>query len=79
MRTAPDAGGFFVGDYEGLSASLLPFFGAANSGNTANRTDIFAGLGREIGEDNGQVQVDDHSPQSVRQRIKAHREVHAGR
>jgi hypothetical protein len=79
MRTAPDAGGFFVGDYEGLSASLLPFFGAANSGNTANRTDIFAGLGQEIGEDNGRVQVDDHSPLGVRQRIKAHREVHAGR
>jgi hypothetical protein len=44
MRTAPDAGGFFVGDYEGLtpSAEFTPFFVAANSGNTANRTDVFA-------------------------------------
>jgi hypothetical protein len=48
MRTAPDAGGFFVGDYEGLSSlsSLLPlfvpFFVMTNSGNLSNRTDVFA-------------------------------------
>jgi hypothetical protein len=44
MRTAPVARGFFVGDYEGLtpSAEFTPFFVAANSGNTANRTDVFA-------------------------------------
>jgi hypothetical protein len=44
MRTAPDAGGFFTGDYEGLtpSAEFTPFFVAANSGNLANRTDVFA-------------------------------------
>ncbi len=44
METAPVARGFFVGDYEGLAAagnSFVAFFGAANSGNTANRTDIF--------------------------------------
>jgi hypothetical protein len=43
--TAPDAGGFFLGDYEGLAASgasFLAFFAQANSGNTSNRTDIFA-------------------------------------
>jgi BNR/Asp-box repeat len=46
MRTAPVARGFFTGDYEGLapSAEFSPFFVAANSGNTANRTDVFATL-----------------------------------
>jgi hypothetical protein len=45
MKTAPVAGGFFVGDYEGLDtrgASFVPFFVATNSGNTSNRTDVFA-------------------------------------
>ena len=46
MRTAPVARGFFVGDYEGLapSAEFTPFFVAANSGDTANRTDVFSAL-----------------------------------
>jgi hypothetical protein len=45
MKAAPNAGGFFVGDYEGLDTSgttFKPFFVATNSGNTANRTDVFA-------------------------------------
>jgi hypothetical protein len=45
MKTAPVARGFFVGDYEGLSAvgnSFVPFFVQANSGITANRTDVFS-------------------------------------
>ena len=44
MMTAPDAGGFFLGDYQGLGVSgmsFMPFFVAANSGDTANRTDVF--------------------------------------
>ena len=44
MRTAPDARGFFVGDYEGLTSAdgrFLPVFVSANSGNLANRTDVF--------------------------------------
>ncbi len=44
MLTAPNAGGFFVGDYEGLDANgtdFVPFFVQANSGNTSNRTDVF--------------------------------------
>jgi hypothetical protein len=44
MRTAPDAGGFFVGDYEGLDTSGERFqnvFVTANDGNLANRTDVF--------------------------------------
>jgi hypothetical protein len=45
MRTAPDALGFFVGDYEGLTStgrSFAPVFVIANSGNTSNRTDVFS-------------------------------------
>ena len=45
MRSAPDAGGFFVGDYEGLTSArgqFNAFFIAANSGNAANPTDAFA-------------------------------------
>ncbi len=45
MKTAPVARGFFVGDYEGLDTNgttFVPFFVQANSGNTANRTDVFA-------------------------------------
>ena len=44
MLTAPNAGGFFVGDYEGIGiagTTFRPFFVAANSGNTSNRTDVF--------------------------------------
>jgi len=42
---APNAEGYFLGDYEGLvwsGDSFLSFFVAANSGNTQNRTDVFA-------------------------------------
>lgn len=45
MKTAPNAEGFFIGDYAGLDArgaAFLPFFMQTNSGNTANRTDVFA-------------------------------------
>jgi BNR/Asp-box repeat len=44
MRTAPDARGFFVGDYEGLTntGNFLPVFVTANNGNLANRTDVFS-------------------------------------
>jgi hypothetical protein len=52
MRTAPFANGFFVGDYEGLTSAggrFLPVFVAANSGNLANRTDVFAAAVRASG------------------------------
>jgi Neuraminidase (sialidase) len=45
METAPVAGGFFIGDYEGLSNignRFLPFFVQTNSGNINDRTDVFA-------------------------------------
>jgi hypothetical protein len=44
METAPDANGYFLGDYEGLARagnSFVAFFGMTNNGNLANRTDIF--------------------------------------
>jgi hypothetical protein len=47
METAPDAVGYFVGDYEGLAragTSFLSVFGKANDGNTSNRTDIVSSL-----------------------------------
>jgi hypothetical protein len=49
MTTAPDALGYFVGDYAGLDFAggglrpgFKPFQVRANSGNLANRTDAFA-------------------------------------
>jgi hypothetical protein len=45
MLTAPFARGFFVGDYQGMAtagATFRPLFVQSNSGNTANRTDVFA-------------------------------------
>lgn len=43
--TAPFAGGYFLGDYQALVSSynvFIPFFVKTNSGNFANRTDVFA-------------------------------------
>ncbi len=45
MRGAPNARGFFVGDYEGLTHvgnRFIPFFVSANNGNTANPTDGYS-------------------------------------
>jgi len=49
MTTAPDALGYFVGDYEGLDHAggglepgFKPFFVRANDGNLLNRTDVFS-------------------------------------
>lgn len=44
MRTAPDALGYFVGDYAGLGhfgTTFHPTWVGANDGNTTNRTDVF--------------------------------------
>jgi nucleoside-diphosphate-sugar epimerase len=45
MRSAPFAGGFFMGDYEGLDSAgrtFKPVFGVANTGNQANPTNMLA-------------------------------------
>ena len=44
FTTAPVAGGYFLGDYQGLGNvgnAFVPFFAATNSGNATNPTDIF--------------------------------------
>jgi len=45
ISVAPNASGYFLGDYTGLvsaGTTFIAFFGRTNSGTTANRTDIFA-------------------------------------
>jgi len=45
LTTAPNAEGFFVGDYQGLIAigsTFVPFFVQTNTENLTNRTDVFA-------------------------------------
>jgi hypothetical protein len=81
MRTAPFARGFFVGDYEGLTSELMPFFVMANSGNTTNRTDVFAALMAEGSSDTGVSNRQERGGGSpnTRARINAHREVHTDR
>ncbi len=83
MRTAPSAGGFFVGDYQGLNhagATFIPFFVKTNSGDLANRTDVFAAApeeedvekgNREVANDREEVNV---IPLSLRQRVESHRQ-----
>jgi hypothetical protein len=44
MKAAPFAGGFFLGDYEGLAtigSTFVPLFVQANTGNSLNPTDAF--------------------------------------
>ncbi len=44
MLNAPNAGGFFVGDYESLASigtTFEPFFVQTNDENKDNRTDVF--------------------------------------
>jgi hypothetical protein len=44
LATAPEAGGYFLGDYHGLvhaGGAFLPLLGAAHDGDMTNRTDIF--------------------------------------
>ena len=83
MRTAPVARGFFVGDYEGMTSELMPFFVQANSGNKENRTDVFAAISPEetndAGAGNRQEQSGSAGTPNARARINAHREVHADR
>jgi hypothetical protein len=45
ISVAPNAGGYFLGDYTGLvsaGTTFIAFFGKTNAGATNNRTDIFA-------------------------------------
>ena len=45
MATAPNARGLFIGDYQALTSAnnvFVPVYVRTNSGDTANRTDVFA-------------------------------------
>jgi len=45
LSTAPFANGLFLGDYQGLVAAgstFVPFYAAVNTGDLANRTNVFA-------------------------------------
>ena len=47
LAIAPNAGGLFLGDYQALASIgnvFVPFFVQTNSGNTSNRTDVYASL-----------------------------------
>jgi hypothetical protein len=83
MRTAPITRGFFVGDYQGLNHAgerFIPFFVKTNSGQVANRTDVFAAVpGEEDDEERSRREVANDRvevnaiPLSLRQRVEAHR------
>ncbi len=52
MTIAPVANGMFVGDYQGLVSAngrFVPFYGRANTGDIANRTDIVAAPLADLG------------------------------
>jgi BNR repeat protein len=52
LADAPNAGGLFVGDYQGLvsvGSVFVPFYAAVNNGDFANRTDVFASLASAVG------------------------------
>ena len=47
LAIAPLSGGLFLGDYQALvtiGELFVPFYAATNTGDLANRTDIFASL-----------------------------------
>ncbi len=51
LATAPVARGYFLGDYQGLSSAdnvFIPVYVRTNSGDTANRTDVFAVATRSL-------------------------------
>jgi hypothetical protein len=79
MRTAPFAAGFFAGDYEGMSKTLMPFFVKTNSGNVANRTDVFAAFTSEQETEGNDAEQVNARPQTGRDQVRSHREVHADR
>jgi hypothetical protein len=52
LAIAPNAGGLFLGDYQGLVAAgggFVPFYATVNTGDLANRTDVFASSVTSVG------------------------------
>ena len=68
LALAPDALGLFLGDYHALTSigsTFVPFYVRTNNGNTANRTDVFAGLLNSQGtaaKSASGIAVGDHAP-----------------
>jgi hypothetical protein len=65
LRTAPRSSGFMITDYEGLvpsEESFTSLFVRTNSGNTSNRTDVFAVSTEAEGDTttNGHVEINPH-------------------
>jgi hypothetical protein len=55
LAVAPNSGGLFLGDYQALTSIgmvFLPFYVQTNSGNIANRTDVFSTLATSAGSAN---------------------------
>jgi len=55
LAIAPSAGGLFLGDYQALTSIgtvFLPFYVQTNTGNPANRTDVFSTLASSAGSAN---------------------------
>lgn len=55
LAIAPNSGGLFLGDYQGLTSIgtvFLPFYAQTNTGNLANRTDVFSTLANSAGSAN---------------------------
>jgi hypothetical protein len=55
LAIAPNAEGLFLGDYQALTSIgtvFLPFYVQTNTGNLANRTDVFATLASSAGSAN---------------------------
>ena len=55
LATAPQAGGYFLGDYHGLAASgnvFIPVF-VRTTGSTSDRTDVYALFARSIAASSG--------------------------
>jgi hypothetical protein len=51
LATAPVARGYFLGDYQGLASAdnvFVPVYVRTNSGDAANRTDVFAVATRSL-------------------------------
>ncbi len=51
LATAPVARGYFLGDYQGLASAdnvFIPVYVRTNSGDTSNRTDVFAVATRSL-------------------------------
>ncbi|WP_223199568.1 sialidase family protein [Solihabitans fulvus] len=77
LMQAPNAGGLFLGDYEGLVAgldSVRTLFVATNSGQPDNRTDVFT-ESLPVGDDAGAAPAADRGPvaaQAMRVGARSH-------